>query len=200
MLGDELGTEFCWPKEKKSKYRIAFYSISEVPFPKDMKNLCNPRKRSIIGAFVYASIYAVTLFYILGLHYKLFHFPTNGHTADIIAFLIPYLLSCIFLGIAVSTLFQRREQSIMLLLWCSIPALMLSGASVPREAMPEWLYRFGQILPSSSGVEGFIRLQSMGASFSDVLHEVRILWILTIVYGGFAAVGIHLRLKKAAGK
>ena len=66
--------------------------------------------------------------------------------------------------------------------------------------MPEWLYRFGQILPSSSGVEGFIRLQSMGASFSDVLHEVRILWILTIVYGGFAAVGIHLRLKKAAGK
>lgn len=151
-------------------------------------------------AFVYASIYAVTLFYILGLHYKLFHFPTNGHTADIIAFLIPYLLSCIFLGIAVSTLFQRREQSIMLLLWCSIPALMLSGASVPREAMPEWLYRFGQILPSSSGVEGFIRLQSMGASFSDVLHEVRILWILTIVYGGFAAVGIHLRLKQAAGK
>lgn len=88
----------------------------------------------------------------------------------------------------------------MLLLWCSIPALMLSGASVPREAMPEWLYRFGQILPSSSGVEGFIRLQSMGASFSDVLHEVRILWILTIVYGGFAAVGIHLRLKQAAGK
>lgn len=51
-------------------------------------------------AFVYASIYAVTLFYILGLHYKLFHFPTNGHTADIIAFLIPYLLSCIFLGVA----------------------------------------------------------------------------------------------------
>lgn len=151
------------------------------------------------GGSVFAA-YAVTLFYILGLHYKLFHFPTNGHTADIIAFLIPYLLSCIFLGIAVSTLFQRREQSIMLLLWCSIPALMLSGASVPREAMPEWLYRFGQILPSSSGVEGFIRLQSMGASFSDVLHEVRILWILTIVYGGFAAVGIHLRLKKAAGK
>lgn len=49
-------------------------------------------------AFVYASIYAVTLFYILGLHYKLFHFPTNGHTADIIAFLIPYLLSLYFPG------------------------------------------------------------------------------------------------------
>lgn len=48
MLGDDLGTEFCWPKEKKSKYKIAFSPISEVPFPKHMKNLCNPRKRSII--------------------------------------------------------------------------------------------------------------------------------------------------------
>lgn len=102
-------------------------------------------------AFVYASIYAVTLFYILGLHYKLFHFPTNGHTADIIAFLIPYLLSCIFLGIAVSTLFQRREQSIMLLLWCSIPALMLSGASVPREAMPEWLTGSARFCRAAAG-------------------------------------------------
>ena len=49
MLRDELGTEFCWPKEKKIKYKIAFYPISEVMFPKDMKDKCNPRKRSIIG-------------------------------------------------------------------------------------------------------------------------------------------------------
>jgi len=48
-VGDILGTEFCWPKEKKIKYKIAFYPISEVMFPKDMKDKCNPRKRSIIG-------------------------------------------------------------------------------------------------------------------------------------------------------
>ncbi len=150
-------------------------------------------------AFVYASIYAVTLFYILGLHYKLFHFPTNGHTADIIAFLIPYLLSCIFLGIAVSTLFQRREQSIMLLLWCSIPALMLSGASVPAKRCLNGSTCSARFCRAAAG-RRIHPNQSMGASFSDVLHEVRILWILTIVYGGFAAVGIHLRLKQAAGK
>ena len=48
-VGDILGTEFCWPKEKKIKYKIAFYLISEVMSPKDMKDKCNPRKRSIIG-------------------------------------------------------------------------------------------------------------------------------------------------------
>ena len=38
ILGDELGTEFCWPKEKKSKYKMAFYTISEVMFPKNINN------------------------------------------------------------------------------------------------------------------------------------------------------------------
>lgn len=149
-------------------------------------------------AFVYASVYAVTLFYVLGLHYRLFHFPVNGSTGALLALLIPYLLSCIGLGIAVSTLFHSREQSIMLLLWTSIPILMLSGASIPREAIPEWMYQFGQLLPSSSGVEGFIRIQSMGASFDEVLPEIRMLWRLTLIYGALAAVGIHVRLKEAA--
>ena len=37
-VGDILGTEFCWPKEKKSKYKIAFYTILEVMSPKNINN------------------------------------------------------------------------------------------------------------------------------------------------------------------
>lgn len=143
-------------------------------------------------AVTYAAIYAVTLFVILNLIYRIFGFPMNGRTIDIVAFLFPYLSACIFMSIAVSTLFRSRESSLLLLLWTSIPVLLLSGASYPREAIPEGLYLFGKILPSSSGVEGFIRLQSMGASLSDVMPQVKLLWILTIVYGGLACIGIHI--------
>lgn len=150
--------------------------------------------------FAYISVYAVTLTYIFGLHYKLFHLPANGDTGTIIALLIPYLLACINLGIAISTVCRYREQSIMLLLWTSIPILMLSGASLPREATPDWLYAFGQIFPSSHGVQGFIRVQSMGANLEEVMPEVRNLWILTLIYGGMAAIGIRYRLRKAGAK
>ena len=150
--------------------------------------------------FAYISVYAVTLTYIFGLHYKLFHLPANGDTGTIIALLIPYLLACINLGIAISTVCRYREQSIMLLLWTSIPILMLSGASLPREAIPDWLYAFGQIFPSSHGVQGFIRVQSMGANLEEVMPEVRNLWILTLIYGGMAAIGIRYRLRKAGAK
>ena len=63
----------------------------------------------------------------------------------------------VLLGIAISTLFRHRENSLLLLLWTSIPVLMLSGVSFPREAIPDWLFELGKIFPSSSGVDAFIR-------------------------------------------
>lgn len=146
-------------------------------------------------ATVYASIYAVTVFYILSLHYRLFHYPINGDGWTLAALMIPYLLSCIMMGIAVSTLFRYRENSLLFLLWTSIPILMLSGASFPREAIPGWLFTFGKIFPSSSGVEAFIRVRSMGASFDEVMPEIRMLWSLVVIYGGLACIGIHMLLK-----
>lgn len=169
------------------------------------KKLCPPdRKRMstfpiVLGkAIVYGSVYAVTTFYILGLHYRLFHYPMNGATSTIVIFMMLYLAACIFLGIAISTLFRYRENSLLLLLWTSIPLLMLSGVSFPREGIPDWLFNLGQIFPSSHGVTGFIRIQTMGASLSDVLPELRALCILIFVYGGLACLGIHFVIDKAA--
>ncbi len=161
--------------------------------------LCPPgRKRMstlpiVAGrGLVYASIYAVTSCYILGLHYRLFHYPMNGAASAILLFMAVYMAACIMLSIAVSTLFRYRENSLLLLLWTSIPLLMLSGVSYPREGMPDWLYHFGQIFPSSHGVNAFIRIQTMGASLSEVFAEIKALVILTVIYGGLACIGTHL--------
>lgn len=168
------------------------------------RKLCPPdRKRMstlpiVLGkALVYGMIYSVTTFYILGLHYKLFHYPMNGATGTIVVFMLAYMAACIALGIAISTLFRYRENSLLLLLWTSIPLLMLSGVSYPREGIPDWLFNLGQIFPSSHGVNAFIRIQSMGASLSEVLSEIRMLCILALVYGGLACIGIHLVLNRA---
>lgn len=147
----------------------------------------------VVGrSLVYGLIYAVTSTYILGLHYKLFHYPDNGTTWAVVVFMAAYLAACITLGLALSTLFRRRENSLLLLLWTSIPVLMLSGVSFPREGIPDWLYYFGQIFPSSHGVDGFIRIRSMGATLGEVLPEIKMLIVLTVIYGGLALIGTHL--------
>ena len=163
--------------------------------------LCPPGRRRmstlpiVLGrSLVYASIYAVTSFYILAFHYRLFHYPMNGTAGTVALFLAVYMAACIALSIAVSTLFRYRENSLLLLLWTSIPLLMLSGVSYPREGMPGWLYQLGQIFPSSHGVTGFIRIRTMGASTQEVLAEIKALAILTVVYGGLACIGTHIAI------
>lgn len=145
-------------------------------------------------ALTYISIYAVTATYVLTVHYHLFGYPMNGNLFDCASMIVPYLLACIFMGIAVSTLFSRRENSLCWLLWTSIPILLLSGASLPKECFPHWLYIFGKIFPSSSAISAYIRVQSMGASLEEVLSEIKTLWILVFVYGGLSLIGIHLVL------
>ncbi len=145
---------------------------------------------------VYASLYAVTCFYILGLHYRLFHYPMNGATGTILLFMAVYMAACIGLSIAVSTLFSYRENSLLFLLWTSIPLLMLSGVSYPREGIPDWLFQFGQLFPSSHGVNAFIRIQTMGASLSEVFAEIKALVILAVIYGGLACIGTHLVIRE----
>mgnify|MGYP001115989219 FL=1 len=148
---------------------------------------------------VYASLYAVTCFYILGLHYRLFHYPMNGATGTILLFMAVYMAACIGLSIAVSTLFRYRENSLLFLLWTSIPLLMLSGVSYPREGIPDWLFQFGQLFPSSHGVNAFIRIQTMGASLSEVSAEIKALVILAVIYGGLACIGTHLVIRREGG-
>ncbi len=148
---------------------------------------------------VYASLYAVTCFYILGLHYRLFHYPMNGATGTILLFMAVYMAACIGLSIAVSTLFRYRENSLLFLLWTSSPLLMLSGVSYPREGIPDWLFQFGQLFPSSHGVNAFIRIQTMGASLSEVFAEIKALVILAVIYGGLACIGTHLVIRREGG-
>jgi len=76
----------------------------------------------------------------------------------------------------------------LMLLWSSVPILLLAGVSYPREAFPEWLYAIGRVFPSSSAVDGFIRLNSMGASLYDVRIEIITLLILALSYTAFAII------------
>lgn len=147
-------------------------------------------------ALTYFSIYAVSVSYILTIHYHLYKYPMNGNPLTIIALILPYLLACIFLSIAVSTLFSKRENSILWLLWTSIIILLLSGVSYPGEAIPEWLFNFGKVFPSSHAVDAFIRVQDMGAGIDDIMPQIAALWQQVFIYGGVALIAIHFVLNR----
>ena len=98
-----------------------------------------------------------------------------------------------FLGITISSLFKRREDSIVFLVLLSIPSLMLSGLSFPIEGFSEFYQFISKLIPSTPGINGFVRLTQMEASFLEVMNEWNHLWILTGIYFIFAAISLKMR-------
>ncbi len=148
----------------------------------------SPLAITIGRTLAYLAIYALTLGFMLTIHYSLFDYPMRGVWWRCVAVVAPYLLAVILLAQTVGSLFRHRESSLLWLLWLSVPFLLVSGASLPRQAFPEWLYIIGRAVPSSSAVEAWIAVQSRGASLRDVAPELTTLWLLVAIYGVGAVV------------
>ena len=160
-----------------------------------------PIKRLTAKVIVYSSIYGVTTSIIFTLIYHIFGYPTNGTLITAITVIGSYILAFIMLAIAISTLFNKPEQAILSTLWTSIPVLLVSGASLPIEAFPKWMYIIGELLlPSSSAISAYIKVQSMGATIVEISNEILYLWTLTAIYGVIALLSIKKRMLRRTTK
>lgn len=133
-------------------------------------------------AMAYLLIYALVSAYVLCIVPELFHMPQLWHGSTLFAFMVPFLLSCVFFSMTLSFFVKDRESCFLLFVFVSVPLIFMSGISWPTSNMPAvWRY-LAQIFPSTHAVNGFCRINTSGALIGDVLPEFRKLWILSGVY------------------
>lgn len=139
--------------------------------------------RIVLGkSSAYLLIYMAVAAYILCLVPKMFRLVQLAQPDTLLAFVIPFLLACIFFAMACSCLIRRREDCMMIFVFTSLPLLFISGISWPGSAIPPFWKIFSWLFPSTFGINGYIRIQTMGASLSDVLTEYRALWLQAGIY------------------
>lgn len=141
------------------------------------------------------SIFAVMLAWITLVVPHIFGFVSMVHGWDLLQFLTPYLLACIFFAICISELVRYRESVILVVVFSSIILLFLSGVSWPMSAVPPFWEGVAAIFPSTNAIRGFVRMSSMGALLPDVAPEYHRLWIQTIVYALLALLVVWRRTK-----
>jgi ABC-2 type transport system permease protein len=138
---------------------------------------------SLVGrTLAYFLLYLVHCLFYFGIVYRLFSFPQQASALTLARFAAPFLLSVIFLGLTLRSVFRTREMALQVLLFTSLPALFTAGFAWPVEALPVWIATFSKALPSTSAIGGFLRLTTMGASLPQVGREWMMLWTLTGVY------------------
>ena len=120
--------------------------------------------------------------YILCLVPKMFSLVQIAQASTLAAFILPYLLSCIFFAMTCSIFIHHREACMMIYVFTSLPLLFISGISWPGSAIPGFWEIVSSIFPSKFGINGFVRINNMGASLADVATEYRMLWIQTGIY------------------
>ena len=139
--------------------------------------------RLILGrAAAYFTIYYALAAILLGLLPRLFGIPHIGDIGDILRFIVPYILACIFFSMTVSVFIRNRESGLVLLISTSLIFLFMAGISWPKEMMPAaWRY-LSYFIPYTWGAHGFIHINSMGATLWSTRNEYISLWILS---GGY---------------
>lgn len=134
----------------------------------------------------YLALYLVHAVFYFVVVYRIFAFPHRGNLTTTLVFALPFLLAAILLALTASTVFRHRETALQVLLFTSLPAVFLAGFSWPREMIPAWLNSVSLLIPSTSAIAGFLRINQMGAELADVAFEWRILWCLVGFYFGLA--------------
>jgi ABC-2 type transport system permease protein len=117
---------------------------------------------------------------------RIYGFSTLGHSLDLLAMALPFVLSVSFLAQFVSLWFKRRETAVLLFIAASLPLFFLVGVSWPVEAIPDFIREASRAFPSTSAIDGLVRIDQMGASLHDVARDWRFLWMLTGIYGFLA--------------
>ena len=140
--------------------------------------------RVIIGrALCYLLIYLPICILDLWLIPRWFHLPQLGNLYAILVFILPYLLAVIFFGIAMGNLFVREKISPMLcFVFFSVLLFFLTGMVWPQSNMPRFWLWVSHLFPSTPGVQGYIKLSSMGAHLADTRPEYLTLWIQAGAY------------------
>ena len=150
-------------------------------------------------ALCYGMIGAVAAAYLSMAVPRMFSFPQLADGWTLLMMLLPYTIASIFFGMTVSCLVRYRENVMLLMVFVSVPLLFLTGVSWPQSSIPGAWQGVSWLFPSTFGVRAFIRINSMGASFSQILPEIRILWIQAAAYLGLACV-VYAYQKRIARK
>lgn len=156
----------------------------------------------IVGgkALTYFAIYMVMAIYMFFVVTYMFGLPSLGRFGTFVIFMVPYILACIFMGITFSSFIYRREDCILLFVFMSVPLLFISGISWPSSAVPEFWKWVGMLFPSTFAVNGYVRINSMGATLGQVSHEFIGLWIQAGIYFLFSIMYYRTSLQRRLSK
>lgn len=140
-------------------------------------NLGLRRNRMAVVLAATTLCFVNTLYYV-GLVYWREDYPHLGQMRDFIPVIAVFSLTTGAWTVAAGSWFRYREQAVIYLLPTTIPIIFVAGFAWPFESIPAPLRALATLVPSTAGIQGFLKVDQMGADFSQVLPELQSMMLL----------------------
>ena len=163
---------------------LAIGMLAGTERERNRKGLLVPLNHHYFGAFrivlgkalCYVTIAILASVWTLIVVPHIFKYPRLSNTEEILLFTLPFILSSIFMGMTLSCLIRGREFPMLFFVFLSMPFIFMSGVSWPWAAIPKPWQFVASLIPSTYTIQGFIQMNSCGASLHEVEFYYRWQW------------------------
>ncbi|USD62044.1 ABC transporter permease [Vibrio sp. SCSIO 43140] len=148
--------------------------------------------QSVISVIAVRSFVLTAIYYLLGMFYfgasfSMYGISTLANPFEILTLMLPFFLTSCFIGIFLGALTPRRELVTVVVLISSMPLIFSAGFIWPTEMLPAPMQWFAAAFPTQAAISGFLKLNQMGADWTQIRSDWTQLWVLTVVWGAIAA-------------
>lgn len=102
----------------------------------------------------------------------IFDVPLRGSIALLYGLTTLFIIASLSLGVLISTIAKTQMQAMQLSFFIFLPSVLLSGFMFPREAMPQFFYQLGHMLPLTFYLEILRGIMLKGISINFLWSQV----------------------------
>ncbi|BDD01712.1 ABC transporter permease [Persicobacter psychrovividus] len=132
----------------------------------------------------------------VGVMFPMFNIPLAENMPAMAVLLFAFLLPVIFLGILLSLLVPNQLKATEIAMVLATPSFVVSGFTWPLSQMPDAVAFIGRCIPLTHFLAAFRELSFYGAGLSDIIPQLKVLALMTVIFGLLSMVLLYFKLRK----
>ena len=150
-------------------------------------NLYQVSKQSISKMIFGKSLLYFFAFMVFGLFFSIVNFSVfgveiRGSYLDLAVISALFIATIIVFGMLIGSFFKTKLFAFQVLVFSSYPIFLITGYSMPYQALPKFVQMLSDTLPTSPFLKTYISIVQSGGSLADNLNSVIHLVILWIIF------------------
>lgn len=167
-----IGVAAAFTSEREEKKLLNLYQISKQ----------NISKMIFGKSLLYFVVFMIFGFFFSVVNFSVFNVEVRGNYFDLAVVSALFIATIIVFGMLIGSFFKTKLFAFQVLVFSSYPIFLITGYSMPYQALPRFVQILSDMLPTSPFLKTYISIVQAGGSLSDNLSSVIHLVVLWIVF------------------